>query len=196
MTATDGEAEFAALVRRHRHELYRYCRRLLGSPELAEDAVQDALLRAWRGRARLRRRGSARPWLYTIARHACVDRIQRERGRPVADAAPTAGEEGRASDPHETVVDRETVELAVSAAVDVLPPRQRDALLLCDVLDLPPGEAAGLLGTRVAAVNSALQRARAGLRRELDLERRDDWGAAGPPSERAAAGRLVDRIAA
>lgn len=187
-----AEAEFASVAERHRHELHAYCRRLLGSPEQAEDAVQDTLLRAWRSRGRLQRREWVRAWLYTIARNACIDRIARE-ARRVPPAPDVPVEEPAGDDPHVEVVDRETLELTVLAAIDLLPPRQRDAVILCDLLDFRPADAAGLLGTRTAAVNSSLQRARRTLREHLDVDARDQWGApSATHTERQVVGRFVD----
>jgi RNA polymerase sigma-70 factor (ECF subfamily) len=162
---------------------------VLGSPEQAEDAVQDTLLRAWRGRRGLRQARSARAWLYKIARNACFDRMQRNEPQAIV-----VHDEPSNEDLHAVVVNRETLELTVMAAIDLLPPRQRDAVILCDLLDFRPGEAAGLLGVRVAAVNSALQRARAFLREELDPDRREEWRAS-DGRERKVAERFVDLVA-
>ena len=184
-----NERDFTRLAKRHRHELHVYCRRVLGSPEQAEDAVQDTLMRAWRGRRGLRHARSARAWLETIARNACFDRMHRNDPQPIAVRDEPSGE-----DLHALTVHRETLELTVMTAIDLLPPRQRDAVILCDLLDFRPGEAAGLLGVGVAAVNSALQRARAFLRDELDPDRREEWRAPGE-RERKVAERFVDLVA-
>jgi RNA polymerase sigma-70 factor (ECF subfamily) len=186
------ETEFAALAERHRRELHVHCYRMLGSFEEAEDLVQETLLRAWRGRAGLERDDWFRAWLYKIATNACLDHIKRD-GRRVpslgsfkdvpwlqpypdrlldeAEVAPPADE------PHAAVVSRETIELTFLAVIQLLPPRQRAALILCDVLDWPVRDAAELLEIGVAAVNSALQRARATLREHLPTGRREDWTA-------------------
>src|SRR3954451_5877955 len=186
------EAEFAALAERHRRELHVHCYRMLGSFEEAEDLVQETLLRAWRGRAGLERDEWFRAWLYKIATNACLDAIKRD-GRRVsslgsfrdvpwlqpypdrllaeAEVAPPGDE------PHAAVIDRETIELAFLAAIQLLPPRQRAVLILRDVLDWPAREVADLLDVGVAAVNSALQRARATLHRERPIDRREDWAA-------------------
>jgi RNA polymerase sigma-70 factor (ECF subfamily) len=184
------EAEFAARAERHRRELHVHCYRMLGSFEEAEDLVQETLLRAWRGRDGLERDDWFRAWLYKIATNACLDAIKRD-GRRVpslgsvkdvpwlqpypdrlleeAEAAPPGDE------PHAAVIERETIELTFLAVIQLLPPRQRAALILCDVLDWPAREAAEVLEIGVAAVNSALQRARATLREQLPAERREDW---------------------
>jgi RNA polymerase sigma-70 factor (ECF subfamily) len=172
------EAEFAALAEHHRRELHVHCYRMLGSFEEAEDLVQETLLRAWRGRAGLERDDWFRAWLYKIATNACLDAIKRD-GRRVpslgsfrdlpwlqpypdrllneAEVAPP-GEE-----PHAAVIGRETIELTFLAVIQLLPPRQRAVLILREVLDWPAREVADLLEIGVAAVNSALQRARATL---------------------------------
>jgi RNA polymerase sigma-70 factor (ECF subfamily) len=186
------EAEFAALAERHRRELHVHCYRMLGSFEEAEDLVQETLLRAWRGRGGLERDDWFRAWLYKIATNACLDAIKRD-GRRVpslgsfrdvpwlqpypdrllaeAEVAPP-GEE-----PHAAVIDRETIELAFLAAIQLLPARQRAVLILRDVLDWPAREVADLLEVGVAAVNSALQRARATMREHLPPGRREEWSA-------------------
>jgi RNA polymerase sigma-70 factor (ECF subfamily) len=189
-TVPTTEADFTALAERHRRELHVHCYRMTGSFEEAEDLVQETLLRAWRRRAALRRAEHLRAWLYKIATNACLDAIRRD-GRRVAsldsfrdlpwlqpypdrllDEVAPAGDE-----PAAAVVDRETIELTFLAVIQLLPPRQRAVLILRDVLDWPAAETAELLETGVAAVNSALQRARATLRRELPATRREDWAA-------------------
>ena len=172
-------------LERHRRELSAYCYRMLGSPFDAEEAVQDTLLRAWRARERFEGRASLRSWLYRIATNVCLDMLgaRQRRARPmdlgparspdgpigeilpevtwiepVPDASVVAGD-----DPAAVVESRETIRLAFVAALQHLPPRQRAVLILCEVLHWKASEVAELLGTSVAAVNSALQRARAGL---------------------------------
>src|SRR5207248_2053800 len=159
---------------------------MLGSFEEAEDVVQEALLRAWRNRETLERDEWFRAWLYRIATNACLDAIKRQgrrvpspgQGRDVPwlqpypdrlldEVAPAADE------PAAAAVGRETIELTFLAAVQLLPPRQRAVLLLRDVLDWPAGEVAEALELSVPAANSALQRARATLRRHLPPERRE-----------------------
>jgi RNA polymerase sigma-70 factor (ECF subfamily) len=184
------ESEFSALAERHRRELHVHCYRMLGSFEEAEDLVQETLLRAWRGREGLERDDWFRAWLYKIATNACLDAIKRNDRRVpslgsfrdvpwlqpypdrlLAELAP-AGDE-----PATAVVDRETIELTFLAVIQLLPPRQRAVLILRDVLDWPAREVADLLEIGVAAVNSALQRARETLRRRLPAGRREDWAA-------------------
>jgi len=171
------EAAFAALVGPHRRALHVHCYRMLGSFEEAEDAVQEALLRAWRGRDTFEGGAGFRAWLYRIATNACLDAIRRSRRRVpslssfvelpwlqpypdrLLDEVAPADEE-----PDAVVVARETIELAFVAVIQLLPPRQRAVLLLRDVLGWSAGETAAELDLTVAAANSALQRARATLR--------------------------------
>jgi RNA polymerase sigma-70 factor, ECF subfamily len=171
----------------YRRELTGYCYRMLGSGFEAEDAVQDTMLRAWRSADQFEGRSSVRSWLYRIATNVCLDMLRGRQRRarpmelgpssppqeshlgpvlsenlwvsPIADAK-VLPEEG---DPADIAVARETIRLAFITALQHLPPRQRAALILCEVLRWRATEAAELLGTSVAAVNSALQRARATL---------------------------------
>jgi RNA polymerase sigma-70 factor (TIGR02960 family) len=200
------EAEFAARAERHRRELHVHCYRMLGSFEEAEDLVQETLLRAWRGRAALERDEWFRAWLYKIATNACLDAIKRD-GRRV----PSLGsfrdvpwlqpypdrllEEVAPPDeePHAAVVGRETIELTFLAVIQLLPPRQRAVLILRDVLDWSASEVAELLEVGVAAVNSALQRARATLRGHVPAGRREEWTAPEvSESERELLERFID----
>jgi RNA polymerase sigma-70 factor (ECF subfamily) len=172
-------------LEQHRRELTAYCYRMLGSPFEAEDAVQDTLLRAWRSIDRFEGRSALRSWLYRIATNVCLDMLNgRERRARPMDLGPSrepvmsslnelpevtwiepvpdtaiAGE----GDPAEVAMSRETIRLAFVAALQHLPPRQRAALILCEVLRWKASEVAELLDTSVASVNSALQRARATL---------------------------------
>ncbi len=175
----------AAALEQYRRELTGYCYRMLGSVFDAEDAVQETLLRAWRGLDRFEGRAALRSWLYRIATNVCVDMLNgRERrarpmdlgpsGEPVIENLNTLPEatwiqpipdglvlpEG---DPAEVAQARETIRLAFVAALQQLPPRQRAVLILCEVLRWQATEVAELLETSVASVNSALQRARATL---------------------------------
>ncbi len=148
------------VLEQHRSELTGYCRRMLGSSFDAEDAVQDTLVRAWRGLDRLERRATLRAWLYRIATNVCRDML---RARPEAHAVGPAldAPAPAADDPAEVAAWRDAVRLALAAAILHLSPRQRAALILCEVLRWRASEAADLLGTSVASVTSALQRARA-----------------------------------
>ena len=148
----------------HRVELKAYCGRMLGSPSEAEDAVQETLLRAWRGADRFEGRAALRTWLYRIATNVCFDttKARSRRAVPVGQAADLAAECFEPG-PAELALIRENARLALVAAVGELPQRQRAVLVLREVLNWHAPEVAELLGTSVAAVNSALQRARAAL---------------------------------
>jgi RNA polymerase sigma-70 factor (ECF subfamily) len=189
-----GESAFAALTERYRRELHVHCYRMLASFDEAEDAVQETFLRAWRSRDRFDGSGLVRAWLYKIATNVCLDAIRRkgrrlssmESMREVPWITPYPDrllDEIAPSDeePEAVVVTRETIELAFLAALQVLPPRQRATLIARDVLGWPAVETAAALETSVAAVNSALQRARASLQSHLP-EKRTDWSP-GEPSE-------------
>ena len=199
------ESAFAALAERHRRELHVHCYRMLASFDEAEDAVQETFLRAWRGRDRFDGSSLFRAWLYRVATNVCLDMLRRSSRRlptmrsfaevpwlqPYPDrlldeVAPSDDE------PEAVVVERETIELAFLAALQVLPPRQRAALIARDVLGWPASETASLLETSVAAANSALQRARATMQEHLPA-RRAEWSAGNPSAEeRALLERFVD----
>ena len=205
MTRTGGmglviageEPAFAELTERHRRELHVHCYRMLASFEEAEDAVQETLLRAWRSRDSFE--GSLlRAWLYKIATNVCLDMLRRSSRRlatvhnfsevPWLQPYPDALlDEVAPSDdqPDAVIVERETIELAFLAAMQVLPPRQRAALIARDVLGWPAIETASLLETSVAAANSALQRARATMQEHLPA-RRSEWTAGEPTAEERA----------
>jgi RNA polymerase sigma-70 factor (ECF subfamily) len=165
--------EFDALVEPHRRELQAHCYRMLGSLQDAEDALQDTLLRAWRGLESFEGHSSLRTWLYRIATNASLDVAARRKKAPIlpADHGPSAvrwddpppGEsvlwlEPLPGDDYEH---RESVELAFAAALQHLPPNQRAALILRDVLGFSAQEVAAWMATSEASVKSALQRARA-----------------------------------
>ena len=163
------EDPFRRLVEPHRPGLQAHCDRMLGSRGDGEDALQEALLRAWRGLSRFERRASLRNWLYRIATNTSLDARARrpEPALPIDDALPadvigreeTAGSEARYAAPAARVEQRDTAELAVVAALRHLPARQRAVLILREVFGFSADEVAHALGTTVAAVNSALQRA-------------------------------------
>jgi len=184
MTSTTSPAPAAAELERHRRELTGYCYRMLGSGSDAEDAVQETMERAWRGRDRFEGRASVRSWLYRIATNICLDMLRSAQRRALPLELGTAQPPVEASlartlpdgswvspiaeqrvlpaeaDPADLLQAKETIRLAFVAALQHLPPRQRAALILCDVLRWRAAEAAELLDTTVAAVNSALQRSR------------------------------------
>jgi len=171
--AQAGEEEaFERLTSPVRRELQLHCYRMLGSLHDADDALQDTLVRAWRGIARFEPRAPLQTWLYRIATNVCLSALA-DRGRrpeePRVDPLPDHLLDE--FDPETQTVERERVELAFVAAVQLLPPRQRAVLLLRDVLGWSAREAAELLETSVASVNSALQRARATLEREREAGR-------------------------
>src|SRR3954463_8348391 len=168
---TMDETSFEAAVERHRRELHVHCYRMLGSFDEAEDALQEALLRAWRSFDGVE---EIRAWLYKVTTNVCLDALRRRRRRAPVDnliaevpwltpypdhlldeVAPSEEE------PDAVVVARETIELTYIALIQSLPARQRAALILRDVLGWSAAETAGALQTSVAGANSALQRARA-----------------------------------
>jgi RNA polymerase sigma-70 factor, ECF subfamily len=179
------ETAFARLVEPHRGALHAHCYRMLGSVPDAEDALQEALLKAWRGLTGFEGRSSLRSWLYAIATNACLRALERRPRRvlpidyaPAADPHDGLGEplvesvwvepypderlglEGGLAGPEARYEQRESVELAFIAALQHLPARQRAVLILRDVLGFSAREVAVALGTTPAGVDSALQRAR------------------------------------
>ena len=154
----------------HRRELTRYCRRIVGASE-ADDAVQETMLRAWRASAGFDGRSSVRIWLYRIAANACLDLLRgRERrgrlGQRLQASAEVSAAPASSADPAELAATQDGVRLALAAMLDLLPARQRAALILCEILRWRSDEAAQILGTSAAAVASSLQRARATLARQ------------------------------
>ena len=179
------ESAFTSLVESRRSELQAHCYRMLGSVHDAEDALQEAFLRAWRGLPRFEGRSSLRSWLYRIATNACLDAIARRPKRvlpvdygPASDPHDGPGEplvesvwiepypdellgvEDGLAAPEASYEQRESVELAFIASLQHLPPNQRAALILREVLGFSAREAAEMLDTTTASINSALQRAR------------------------------------
>jgi RNA polymerase sigma-70 factor, ECF subfamily len=188
------ERAFHRLTSPYRRELLAHCYRMLGGLDDAEDAMQETLLKAWRGLAGFAGRSTVRAWLYRIATNACLDALDHRARRilPTAIAAPAdphhapdpddpdlpwlqpypdvlldSADADPLADPAAALVRREHIELAFVAAVQYLPPRQRAVLLLREVLGFPAAETAGMLAVTPAAVNSALQRARATLHDRL-----------------------------
>jgi RNA polymerase sigma-70 factor, ECF subfamily len=206
--ATAGdESAFTLLVESYRRELQVHCYRMLGSLEDSEDVVQETFLRAWRKRDTFRGRASFRAWLYGIATNACLDALQRRPRVPQEGTTPVAevpwlqpypdelleGVPANDAEPEAELVVKETIELTFIAAIQLLPPRQRAVLISRDVLGWSAAETAALLGVSVAAVNSALQRARGTLKQHLP-RRRLDWGPDADPSreERELLQRYMD----
>ena len=189
MTASAGPAavseEFAQLADPYRSELLAHCYRMLGSVHDAEDQVQETLLRAWRSYGDFEGRSSMRTWLYRIATNTCLRALETRSRRPLPSGLGEAAEDpdgpvpvphldvpwlqpfpdvltrSGSDDPAAVVTARASTRLALIAALQYLPPRQRAALILRDVLGWHAAEVADLLGTSTAAANSALQRARA-----------------------------------
>jgi len=185
LTVKPDAGQLEHSLEQHRAELTAYCYRMLGSPFEAEDAVQDTFVRAWRSYDGFEGRAALRSWLYRIATNVCLDMLggRERRARPM-DLGPAWNPDGpigrtlpevtwiepvpdglvaTQGDPAEVAVSRETIRLAFVAALQHLPPRQRAALILCEVLRWKASEVAELLDTSVASVNSALQRARSRL---------------------------------
>ncbi|GIH13380.1 RNA polymerase subunit sigma-70 [Rugosimonospora africana] len=166
----------------HRGELHRHCYRLAGNVADADDLVQETFLRAWRSRDRFEGRASARTWLYRIATNIFLDsrKAASHRTVPSGDPLEWSTELGPypdtllADDPQTGLAARETVELALIAALRYLPPRQRAAFVLRDIHGWTPQEIATALGTAVPAANSLLQRARGTLRRHAPSDP-SDW---------------------
>ena len=189
------ESAFAAQAERHRRELHVHCYRMLASFDDAEDAVQETYLRAWRGRESFEGGPMLRAWLYRIATNVCLDMLRRGRRQATTmssfaevpwlqpypdrllDQAAPGGDQ-----PDAAAVERETIELVFLAALQVLPPRQRAALIARDVLGWTASQTAAALDTSVAAANSAVQRARARMQDHLPA-RRADWPAGQPSAE-------------
>ena len=208
---SDPRAAIAADLEKHRRELAGHCSRMLGSVSEVDDAVQETMVRAWRGIDGFEGRSAVRTWLYRIATNVCIDMLRRPQRRALAmDLGPCPTEDSStgttlspysgaqsvpasrgqpAGDPAELAESRESVRLAFVTALQHLPSRQRAVLILREVLRWPAAEVAELLDTTVASVNSALQRARATL-----AERDVGASESGPAdaSQRALLARYID----
>ena len=213
--AGDDEA-FRELTDPHRRELQLHCYRILGSMQDAEDLVQETLLAAWRSLESFEARASVRSWLYRIATNRCLNALRDRSRRPqelqtMADApTPTRRTEPIWLEPYpdmllEEIPDRspgpaahyearESVELAFIVALQGLPPRQRAALVLRDVLGFHAAEVAAMLDTGEASVKGALQRARATLRDRLPAADRDRAPQPNSARERQLVGRFADAV--
>jgi RNA polymerase sigma-70 factor, ECF subfamily len=205
-TAKQGnEDAYQRLVEPHRSELHAHCYRMLGSVQDAEDALQEALIRAWRGLPKFEGRSSLRSWLYRIATNTSLDAIDRRPkrvlpidygppadphggvGEPVVESVwiepypdETLGIEDGYASPDARYEQREAVELAFIAALQLLPANQRAVLILREVLGFSAQETAETLDTSVASVNSALQRARASIEKKLpDQSQQETLGSLG-----------------
>jgi RNA polymerase sigma-70 factor (TIGR02960 family) len=203
--AGDGDA-FGRLVEPYRRELQVHCYRILGSVQDAEDALQDTLVSAWQGLAGFEERASVRTWLYRVATNRCLDALRSARRRPPVGAPPPSGLEppeptrmgevlwlepypdvlfaelaDSAPGPEATYEVAESIALAFIKALQLLPPRQRAALILRDVLGFHAREAAEILGVSEDSLTSALKRARAALERQQPAQH----DPAPPPGSRA-----------
>jgi len=211
-SATIGSSELERQLEAQRPALTGYCYRMLASPFEAEDAVQETLLRAWRGFERFEGRAALRSWLYRIATNVCLDMLEgrSRRARPM-DLGPARSPDAAnlntrpeatwiepipdnlvapEADPADRAVERESIRLAFVAALQHLPPRQRAVLVLFEVLRWSAKEVAELLDSSIASVNSALQRARA----TLEASGISAYDAAPPMNE--AQRKLLDRYVA
>ncbi len=211
--AGDGDA-FGQLVDPYRRELQVHCYRILGSVQDAEDALQDALLSAWQGLAGFEGRASVRTWLYRVATNRCLDALRSARRRPPASAPPPPGLEppeptrmgevlwlepypdalladlaDTAPGPEARYETAESISLAFIKALQLLPPRQRAALILRDVLGFHAREAAQILNVSEESLTSALKRARAALERQPPGQCEP-----APPPGSAAERDLVERL--
>jgi RNA polymerase sigma-70 factor, ECF subfamily len=189
MTSVEPDC-FEAATAPYRRELLAHCYRMTGSADDAEDLVQETYARAWRAFGRFEGRSSVRTWLYRIATNVCLTSLKSSQRRLLPSGLAPASSDPHAAaalapgdiawlqpisdglvldergDPADVAAARQSVRLALVAAAQILPPRQRAAFLLCDVLDQPPADAAAVLEVSVAAVKSLLQRARARLEQQ------------------------------
>ncbi|HVV24315.1 MAG TPA: RNA polymerase subunit sigma-70 [Pseudonocardiaceae bacterium] len=193
-------SDFAAVAEEHRRELHVHCYRMLASFDEAEDAVQETLLRAWRNQSSFDGT-NPRAWLYKIATNVCLDQLRRSARRPTVTESfvevpwltPYPDRLlDEADEPDSVAVARETIELAFLVALQTLPARQRAALIARDVLGWTAGETATLLETSVAAVNSALQRARATMAEHLPAQRAEWVAGSASAAEKELLRRFID----
>ena len=213
---TGDESAFRELVEPYRRELHLHCYRLLGSLQDAEDVVQETLLAAWRGLSGFEQRASLRSWLYRIATNRCLNALRDRRRRPQEEPSmaepprPTRLAEPMWLDPYpdamlEGVADSapgpeasyetgEALGLAFTAGLQHLPPRQRAALVLREVLGFRTGEVAEMLETSEASVKGALQRARSTLDSRLELGDPELVPLPGSARERELVGRFVAAV--
>jgi RNA polymerase sigma-70 factor (TIGR02960 family) len=211
-----NEEAFRELTDPHRRELQLHCYRILGSMQDAEDMLQETLLAAWRGLEAFEGRASVRAWLYRIATNRCLDALRARSRRPrevqvMAEMPePTRRTEpiwlepypdvlledipDRSAGPAARYEARESIELAFIVALQHLPPRQRAALVLRDVLGFRTAEIAEMLDTGEASVKGALQRARAGLEARLPAADRDRAPRPNSARERQLVGRFADAV--
>lgn len=206
--------DFAALADRYRPELLAHCYRMLGSVQDAEDQVQETLLRAWRSRNGFEGRSSLRTWLFRIATNACLRALENKERRPLPSGIGAPGDDPvsrvatpmhevswlepfpdallrpESADPAAVASARSGLRLAMIAALQQLPVRQRTVLILRDVLGWRAAEAAEVLGVSATAVNSALQRAREQVRHSVPDA--DEIREPASPADRA----VLDRYAA
>jgi RNA polymerase sigma-70 factor (ECF subfamily) len=202
------DTDFVQQADPYRRELLAHCYRMLGSVFDAEDLVQETYVRAWRSYDKFEGRSSMRTWLHRIATNACLNALESRTRRPLpiglggpnSDPGDALIEKQEVpwlepmpdamigADPAAVVAGRESVRLAVIAAMQFLPPRQRAVLILRDVLQWPAAEVAGMLGMTTASVNSALQRARAQLQEHAPVA--DDVTEPGEADQR----ELLDRF--
>ena len=165
MSQAERRDLYAELIERHREELRAHCRRILRSPHDAEDALQEALLRAWRALPQFEGRGSLRSWLYRIATNASIDQMRRTPDHVVTP------EPADHAEPDDQFGRRESMDRVVGA-VGTLTRGQQEVFVLRDVLGLSARETADVLDVTVGSVTSSLQRARGTLRQRLGWARR------------------------
>ncbi len=208
MTSPSAGSDFEQLVRPHRAELHAHCYRMLGSVADADDALQEALLGAWRGYAGFEGRSSLRAWLYRIATNACFQLLAQRPRRRLATEHSSAAAPERAlepmlegplwlepypDDPEASFEAREAVELAFVAALQHLPATQRAALILREVVGLSAAEVAEALDASVPSVESALQRARKAVQERVPpLSQQATLRELGGTAQQAIVARFID----